>query len=322
MITRIEIENFKGIRDRVRIELKPITLLFGPNSGGKSTVTHALHYAREVLARRNYDADKTIAGGDFVDLGGFLSFVHMKNPSKTVRLKFHLDLRDVSFRKYFPEVGFLHFDEYALPQISENVESAAVEFGVSYCPYCKKPYVSRYAIDINGEFFAAIESTYERFYSDERLEKYRHNNVLADLNLFHPLSDIAFRNMPKEPLFYNLLGAWMRDPSIPVDQLEDALPYWGKVLEMKMRLPTIDDPPLAHLEDVMRRGMDRWSAVISQLMVGPGRAIDWGARRLQTPRSIPRNNRPQLFPAPHEGRVAMDHRGCGLGPPTYAEERS
>jgi hypothetical protein len=29
MITAIEIENFKGIRDRVRIEMKPITLLFG-----------------------------------------------------------------------------------------------------------------------------------------------------------------------------------------------------------------------------------------------------------------------------------------------------
>ena len=38
MITAIEIENFKGIRDRQRIELKPITLLFGPNSAGKSTL--------------------------------------------------------------------------------------------------------------------------------------------------------------------------------------------------------------------------------------------------------------------------------------------
>src|SRR4051812_45528471 len=121
MITRIEIENFKGIGDRVELDLKPITLLFGPNSAGKSTVTHALHYAREVVGRRNYDADKTIAGGSVVDLGGFRSFIHMKNTSKSVKLKFHLDLRGISFRTYFPEAGYLHFDEYALPQISENV---------------------------------------------------------------------------------------------------------------------------------------------------------------------------------------------------------
>jgi AAA15 family ATPase/GTPase len=49
MITGIAIENFKGVRERVEIELWPITLLFGPNSAGKSTILHALHCAREVF---------------------------------------------------------------------------------------------------------------------------------------------------------------------------------------------------------------------------------------------------------------------------------
>ena len=47
-ITAITIENFKGIKEPVRVELKPITLLFGPNSAGKSTIIHALHYAHEL----------------------------------------------------------------------------------------------------------------------------------------------------------------------------------------------------------------------------------------------------------------------------------
>jgi len=76
MITKIAIENFKGIRDRVEVELRPITLLFGPNSAGKSTILHALHYAREIFERHNLDADQTIAGGRYVDLGGFHSFLH------------------------------------------------------------------------------------------------------------------------------------------------------------------------------------------------------------------------------------------------------
>jgi AAA15 family ATPase/GTPase len=37
-ITKITIENFKGIADRVEIDLKPITVLFGANSAGKSTL--------------------------------------------------------------------------------------------------------------------------------------------------------------------------------------------------------------------------------------------------------------------------------------------
>ncbi|MGV2336848.1 MAG UNVERIFIED_CONTAM: AAA family ATPase [Planctomycetaceae bacterium] len=61
MITSITIENFKGIRDRVKLEFPPITLLFGANSAGKSTILHALHYAREVFERHNLDVDQTIA---------------------------------------------------------------------------------------------------------------------------------------------------------------------------------------------------------------------------------------------------------------------
>jgi predicted ATP-dependent endonuclease of OLD family len=50
-ISLIEIENFKGIGGRQLIDLKPITLLFGPNSAGKSTILQSLHYIREILER-------------------------------------------------------------------------------------------------------------------------------------------------------------------------------------------------------------------------------------------------------------------------------
>jgi len=61
-LTRIEIENFKGIGTRQRIDLRPITLLFGPNSAGKSTILQTkairIHFrdhdtrpSAEILAR-------------------------------------------------------------------------------------------------------------------------------------------------------------------------------------------------------------------------------------------------------------------------------
>ena len=43
-ISRIEIENFKGVGARQKIDLRPITLLFGPNSTGKSPILQALRY--------------------------------------------------------------------------------------------------------------------------------------------------------------------------------------------------------------------------------------------------------------------------------------
>jgi DNA repair exonuclease SbcCD ATPase subunit len=41
-IIAIELENFQAIEKRSRIEFKPITLLYGPNSAGKSAVFDAI----------------------------------------------------------------------------------------------------------------------------------------------------------------------------------------------------------------------------------------------------------------------------------------
>src|ERR1700737_4930149 len=90
-LSRIEIKNFKGIGKRQAIDLKPITLLFGPNSVGKSTILQALHYVREILERGNIDPDVTIAGG-LIDLGGFATLVHNHELDRVVRLKLSLDL--------------------------------------------------------------------------------------------------------------------------------------------------------------------------------------------------------------------------------------
>ena len=92
LITAVEIENFKGIGRPMRVEFRPITLLFGNNSAGKSTVLHALCYAHEILSHRNVDVHETEIGGDRIDLGGFHNLVHAHDATRTVRLRFELNL--------------------------------------------------------------------------------------------------------------------------------------------------------------------------------------------------------------------------------------
>src|SRR5258705_7143145 len=92
-LSQIEIENFKGISGRQIIEMRPITLLFGPNSVGKSTILQALHYLREILERGNIDPDVTIAGG-LIDLGGFSTLVFNHEIFQPVGLKAIMDLLD------------------------------------------------------------------------------------------------------------------------------------------------------------------------------------------------------------------------------------
>ena len=91
-ITAITIENFKGIKGPVRVELKPVTLLFGPNSTGKSTIIQAFHYACEIFSQNNLDPHKTVTGGKIVDLGGFKNFVHNHDTTLPIKLRFDFEV--------------------------------------------------------------------------------------------------------------------------------------------------------------------------------------------------------------------------------------
>ncbi len=87
----LRLSNFKSIGAETQtIEFAPITLLFGPNSAGKSTVLQALIFAREVILRGNMDPDSTELGGDWLDLGGFENLVHGRNRDLSIGLGFSL----------------------------------------------------------------------------------------------------------------------------------------------------------------------------------------------------------------------------------------
>lgn len=96
ILKALTLENFKGIHEPVRVEFAPLTLLFGPNNAGKSTIVQALMYAREVLERNNCDAGRTQLGGDVVDLGGFENLVYGHDLTRAIRMRFELDLRGVA----------------------------------------------------------------------------------------------------------------------------------------------------------------------------------------------------------------------------------
>src|SRR6516164_10161263 len=84
MLTSLEIENFKGIAARQRIDFAPLTLLFGPNSAGKSTILQALLYLHELIERGVADVDRTELGGSVVELGGFARLVHRHDTERVI----------------------------------------------------------------------------------------------------------------------------------------------------------------------------------------------------------------------------------------------
>ena len=182
LITAVEIENFKGIGRPVRIELRPITLLFGRNSAGKSTVLHALCYAHEILSHRNVDAHKTELGGDQIDLGGFGRFVHGHDLARAVRLRFELNLR----HRELPDlVGWGTHVPVMLPtgdiplledrDVLSDAETGWLELTVEWNVERNEPIVSCYEIGVEGQFVG-------------RITRPAHTGeALLSANLSHPL---------------------------------------------------------------------------------------------------------------------------------------
>ena len=76
--------NFKAFAETQNVPIRPITLIFGANSSGKSSVLHGLLLARHALDSGELDVSRTEIGGDSVDLGGFRQYLHRRDMSRRV----------------------------------------------------------------------------------------------------------------------------------------------------------------------------------------------------------------------------------------------
>lgn len=169
MLSSISIENFKGIGDKVDIDLAPITLLFGANSAGKSSIMHALHYAREVLVNQNVDADCTETGGSYVDLGGFRSFVHHRDLEREVTLRLsakHLNPAyngetkgplDIGTEKpMLPPQHLDYIENDQAPLLRHAINEIACEFSIAWSELTGSAHVVRYTIWCNDHCLGTI----------------------------------------------------------------------------------------------------------------------------------------------------------------------
>jgi AAA domain, putative AbiEii toxin, Type IV TA system/Protein of unknown function (DUF3696) len=98
MLTSVRLANFKAFGRSQRVPLRPITLLFGANSAGKSSVIHSLALAHHAIHGGDLDTQRTQIGGEAIDLGGFRQYVHRRQRERRVELAFELNPGDLSGR--------------------------------------------------------------------------------------------------------------------------------------------------------------------------------------------------------------------------------
>ncbi len=90
-VAAVRMANFKAFAVAQRLPLRPITLIYGANSAGKSSVLHALALAHHAIETGDLDTQRTQIGGESIDLGGFRQYVHRHQREQQVQLGFELD---------------------------------------------------------------------------------------------------------------------------------------------------------------------------------------------------------------------------------------
>jgi len=167
MLTSLHLANFKAFADEQRVPIRPLTLIFGANSAGKSSILHALLLANEAVRTGDLDVHYTKVGGASVDLGGFRQFVHQADATKRLTLRF--DLKTPTELALFPAgsllsvtvvLGLQHVDEM---QEREGIDPRtglpiSIKVPTGKLIPVGDPYVQAFSLAVDGKDIAQIRA--------------------------------------------------------------------------------------------------------------------------------------------------------------------
>ena len=86
MLVDLEIHNFKPFGTPQHASFAPLTLIYGPNSGGKSSLIQSLLLLRQSFGEQLLPEHPLLPRGDFVDLGSFRSLLHRHELTRSLEI--------------------------------------------------------------------------------------------------------------------------------------------------------------------------------------------------------------------------------------------
>jgi len=164
MLTHLRIENFKGWKDTGDLKLAPITLLFGGNSSGKSSLAHFLLMLKQTAESTDRQTTlQTEQKGSPITFGGFSDFIHKRKVSNkltfsfgwtpaepltisngtikqwTVKeLRFSCEIVRTSKKPYAPHVNEFFFEAIDPVAVEGRNMNKPLKFGMKYDPKAQK----------------------------------------------------------------------------------------------------------------------------------------------------------------------------------------
>ncbi|MBF8645317.1 AAA family ATPase [Pseudomonas pudica] len=287
-ITEITLTNFRSFQATQSIALAPVTLLFGPNSVGKSSVLMALFYIQQMLEKGQCDPQRIDALGE-KHIGGFKSLVNGRDLAKRMVIKLTLD-KSGAIGASYNQIVDLVGDDFGLPVDSPTADAnrMAVEFHIAWSKAEDMAYVACYKVWLDDDLIAELSSDAGLRQPVITWLNYRHPALLtevdheeyAERDYVSRLHELLNANRKPETVSRTDIGQnaeiSFEHAVIGFKGLAGALPVPGKRLETVIEA---DEPALTlrlHevLSDVLVAPLDNLLALLNEsLCIGPLRLI-------------------------------------------------
>ncbi|HBN8232343.1 TPA: AAA family ATPase [Pseudomonas aeruginosa] len=289
-ITEIALTNFRSFQVTQSIALAPVTLLFGPNSVGKSSVLMALFYIQQMLEKGQCDPQRIDALGE-KHVGGFKSLVNGRDIAKRMVLKLTMDKSDLIGTSYNQIVDLIG-DDFDLPADSPTADAnrVAVEFHIAWSSAEDTAYVACYKVWLDDRLIAELDSDTGLKQPTVTWLDYQHPALLTPLERVHQGGDVdvfvsrfhALLNSDRKPQKVSRRDVGQAadisfdHAAIGFKGVAGALPVLGRRLETVV---DTDDPLITTrlheiLSDVVVAPLDNLLALLNDsLCIGPLRLI-------------------------------------------------
>ncbi|HIP15475.1 MAG TPA: hypothetical protein EYG74_08305 [Sulfurimonas autotrophica] len=170
LIDSVSFNNFKPFGEKMQyFSRKPITLIYGPNSVGKSSLIHLLAYHHKSLFEGDFDIGELSDFGDSISLGGFKEFVHKKNENNTIKLEYVLNFipHHHSKSKIIMDIG--------IPAKEHKAKDVKIQYAFDNEVFIDINYIS------DGHYSATVHAKHKMIkeWTDEIFKDYENWNIEA-----------------------------------------------------------------------------------------------------------------------------------------------
>ncbi len=228
MLQNLRIQNFKGWKDTDNIRMAPITLFFGTNSSGKSSIGQFLMMLKQTIESSDrkavlYPGDKNSA----VQLGSFQEMVFKRDLKKKIIFNYEWDLsKELKFK------DALSNKKYAGNQIYFNGKIAMLQepgkIFVENLHYSLKK-DGEMAVTIGMEKKAGQKENY-------KISSENYNLKRNQGRVWYPGSPVRFYGFPDEVIFYHQNAQFVQSLNLEHENLFKSIFYLGPLRTKTDRL--------------------------------------------------------------------------------------